>query len=103
VGKNGVISANFYMSPVSMMLPYFEQKNLQTIYNFQREWHKQLPSVAQTVIPIFNCPSNLRSENPAHNALIEGLIPTRTDPADPQVGGTFALMDRRHEQHIRHG
>ncbi len=93
VGKNGVISANFYMSPVSMMLPYFEQKNLQNIYNFQREWHKQLPSVAQTVIPIFNCPSNLKADNPLQNDIIEVLIPPSTNPADPQVGGKFALLD----------
>jgi len=80
---------DFFMSTTSMLLPYFEQKNLQSIYDFGIPWHKQLPQVAQTSIPLFLCPSN-QKDALLTSKVVLALYPS-TSP--PNVGGTFALLD----------
>lgn len=47
-----------YSSPHSMLLPFFEEASLATIYNSKVPWTRQPPQVARTSIPVFNCPSN---------------------------------------------
>jgi len=81
--------SDFFMSTTSMLLPYFEQKNLQSIYNFGLPWHKQLPQIAQTSIPLFLCPSN-QKDAVLTSQVVFALYPS-TSP--PNVGGTFALLD----------
>jgi prepilin-type N-terminal cleavage/methylation domain-containing protein/prepilin-type processing-associated H-X9-DG protein len=76
-----------YMSTTSMLLPYFEQRNLQSIYNFNKEWTDQSPVIGSTVVPIFNCPSN-QKENPVLNDILNALLPPPN-----QIGGTLALLD----------
>ncbi len=41
----------------SSILPYMEQGNLKGLYNDTIPWERQLPAVAQTVIPSYLCPS----------------------------------------------
>ncbi len=76
----------------ALMLPYFEEEGLKSLYNFDRPWYSQLcltvpspatsnPSgidVPATVIPVFVCPSN-GGENPLVDeqlgtALSSGLV-----------------------------
>ena len=53
------------MSPHAMLLPYFEEESLKSIYNLKAAWYYQThlkdangySIVFQTVIPVFACPS----------------------------------------------
>jgi prepilin-type processing-associated H-X9-DG protein len=47
----------------TMLLPYFEQGNLASLYDPRKSFAEQSPAVASTVIPMFVCPSNSK-ENP---------------------------------------
>jgi len=47
----------------TMLLPFFEQASLGRLYDPQKPFAAQSSAVAQTVIPIFVCPSNSK-ENP---------------------------------------
>ena len=52
-----------YAGANSMLLPYFEQNDLHTLYDNGFPWYRQSPRVAKTVIPLFICPS-ASQENP---------------------------------------
>ena len=54
---------DLYASATTLLLPYFEQTNLHSIYNMNEEWMDQSPLVARTAISSFTCPSNSK-ENP---------------------------------------
>lgn len=94
VGKNGSTSGGFFMSTTAMLLPHFEQKNLQGIYNFNTEWSEQSPAVAQTVIPLFLCPSN-QKDPVLHSEILKALYPPNGNPAAGklQIGGDLAQID----------
>ena len=52
-----------YSNGLVMLFPYFEQGNVEKLYDRTIPWPLQPASVAQTVIPILVCPSNAK-ENP---------------------------------------
>jgi prepilin-type N-terminal cleavage/methylation domain-containing protein/prepilin-type processing-associated H-X9-DG protein len=54
----GQNSASVYASPHAMLMPYFEEESLHRIYDQDQPWFLQLSEVAETVIPVFACPSN---------------------------------------------
>ncbi|MBI2827206.1 MAG: DUF1559 domain-containing protein [Planctomycetia bacterium] len=80
-----------FMSTSAMLLPYFEQQNLGSLYDMSELWEHQRPSVAKTVIPLFLCPSD--SKDPLMYSLVMELDypPSETPPIG--VGGTFAVLD----------
>jgi prepilin-type N-terminal cleavage/methylation domain-containing protein/prepilin-type processing-associated H-X9-DG protein len=66
-------AAHVFSSPHGMLLPYFEEQGLADIYDQREAWFYQLPRTAETVIPVFVCPSN-GNENPHFDRLLnEGL------------------------------
>jgi type II secretory pathway pseudopilin PulG len=85
-------AANFTPAGVStfsgtttMLMPYFEQTNLASLYNQTRAWYMQSPQVAQTVVPIFVCPS-VSQANPISVPLFSSL-PGSTS------GATYAVSN----------
>jgi prepilin-type N-terminal cleavage/methylation domain-containing protein/prepilin-type processing-associated H-X9-DG protein len=50
-------AAHVYSSPHAMLLPYFEEVSLHTLYNSKVAWFYQYGRVAETVIPAYVCPS----------------------------------------------
>jgi prepilin-type N-terminal cleavage/methylation domain-containing protein len=63
-----------YANANTMLLPYFEQQNLQSLYDSNRPWWGQKPGVAETVIPLFICPSNSK-DNPFQIPDLTAVIP----------------------------
>ena len=73
-----------YANANAMLLPWFEQTALASLYNMELEWHSQSPAVASRVIPLFVCPSNSKT-NPFEVPLLGTLgVP---------VGTSFAATD----------
>lgn len=66
-------AAHVYASPHAMMMPYFEESNLHSLYDQKKPWHVQLPVVAATVVPLFVCPSN-SGENPMEDTRLFPII-----------------------------
>jgi prepilin-type N-terminal cleavage/methylation domain-containing protein/prepilin-type processing-associated H-X9-DG protein len=60
-----------YASGNAMLLPYFEQAALASLYDHGEYWEKQKEGVAATVIPIFTCPSSS-----AVNPIVDPLLGT---------------------------
>ena len=56
-------NTNLYVSAFASTLPFIEQGNLQSLYNFNVPWERQTPVVASTKIAVYTCPSNA-GENP---------------------------------------
>lgn len=75
--------AYFYSSPHAMLLPFFEEEGLQSIYNKNRAWFLQLPTVASTVVPVFQCPSASSDPtviNKKFNSALKLLVPETLYP-----------------------
>ncbi len=60
-----------YASGNAMLLPYFEQAALASLYDHTQYWEKQRPGVAGTPIPMFKCPSS-----GATNPIVDPLLGT---------------------------
>jgi len=84
-------AADVFASPHAMLMPYFEETALHGPYNQKLPWFKQRPEVAETVVPIFNCPSN-SGENPMQDKVlllvIDVLVPDNVFKADQSFGTT---------------
>lgn len=50
--------SDVYATANTMLLPYFEDSALHSIYNQNRPWESQAPGVAAVVISVFKCPSS---------------------------------------------
>ena len=85
-------SIDLYATATTLLLPYFEQTNLHSLYDMNREWTKQSPLVARTVVPSFTCPSNAK-ENPFYFPAIgpSGLQVACASPY-PSPGGPDSLF-----------
>jgi len=76
-----------YAGANTQLLPYLEQATLYNQYDMNRPWQFQTPAVAQTVLKVFECPSN-NGDNPidsdVHRALstVIGPLP---------IGNTVAI------------
>jgi prepilin-type N-terminal cleavage/methylation domain-containing protein/prepilin-type processing-associated H-X9-DG protein len=90
--------AKIMMSPHAMLLPYFEEENLKSIYNLKAAWYFQThlkdangySIVFKTVIPVFACPSS-GGDNPIVDRLLNEQIfgPVGVDvPPDQPFGIT---------------
>ncbi len=62
-----------YASPHAMLLPYFEETALHSIYNHRQPWYHQFPNVAKTTVAIFNCPSN-SGDNPMEDRKLISVL-----------------------------
>jgi len=75
--SGGVSTANnpgtVYSSPHAMLLPFFEEAGLASIYDSKRPWTRQLRQVAETTIPVFNCPSSA-GDNPYISKQLNQII-----------------------------
>src|SRR5437773_408931 len=49
--------ATTYANGLVMLFPYFEQAGLAGLYNSEQPWYVHSAVVAQTVVPLFSCPS----------------------------------------------
>jgi prepilin-type N-terminal cleavage/methylation domain-containing protein/prepilin-type processing-associated H-X9-DG protein len=58
VAQVNLTSSGFRLNAISSLLPYFEQKNLSELYNYDLNWWGQPETVAQTRIEVFMCPSS---------------------------------------------
>ncbi len=85
-------SIDLYATATTLLLPYFEQQNLHSLYDMNKEWTKQSPLVARTVVPSFTCPSNAK-ENPFYFPAIgpSGLQVQCAGPY-PAPGGPDSLF-----------
>lgn len=66
-----------YAGANSMLLPYFEQTGLHAQYSSNRPWYQQTPQLAQTVVPIFVCPS-VKQKNPFEIPLLASYTEVTT-------------------------
>jgi prepilin-type processing-associated H-X9-DG protein len=73
-----------YANANTMLLPYFEQESLRSLYDQKKPFHEQSPSVAKTVIPLFLCPSNSKDDF---------LDVPQLAPLGMSVGTTYAATD----------
>ncbi|MEX0678435.1 MAG: DUF1559 domain-containing protein [Pirellulales bacterium] len=69
-GQNPV---HVYASPHAMLLPYFEEESLHNLYDNDRSWFFQFAEVAETVIPVFVCPSN-SGDNPFKDIMLNDVL-----------------------------
>lgn len=93
-GKNGGITADFYMSTSAMMLPFFEQGTLDAAYNKANIWYSQTPAVAGQVVPVFVCPSD-EKDNPMYVQPFDpngGLIYAAAG-SSMTIGANFGMLD----------
>jgi prepilin-type N-terminal cleavage/methylation domain-containing protein/prepilin-type processing-associated H-X9-DG protein len=58
IDQVSVRNSGFRLNGVSSLLPYFEQKNLSELYNYDLNWWDQTVTVAATRIEVFMCPSS---------------------------------------------
>jgi len=79
------VDLDLYATGTTLLLPYFEQSNLQNLYNMNKSWSSQLPAVSATTVPTFLCPSNQKDS------------PWVWAPLGPQGlnvnGGAFGVLD----------
>jgi prepilin-type N-terminal cleavage/methylation domain-containing protein/prepilin-type processing-associated H-X9-DG protein len=73
-----------YASGNAMLLPYFEQAALASLYDHTKYWEKQRPGVVETTIPIFRCPSSS-----APNPLVDEALGKEVS----DVGSTFGISE----------
>lgn len=73
-----------YSNANTMLFPYFEQGNLNRLYDQRMPSFLAPPAVAKTVIPLFLCPSNSKPN------LLD--LP-QFAPLDLPVGATYAVTD----------
>jgi type II secretory pathway pseudopilin PulG len=73
-----------YANANTMLLPYFEQENLKHLYDQDKSFDQQSPSVAKTTIPLFLCPSTSEEEF---------LDVSQLAPLGMPVGTTLARTD----------
>lgn len=73
-----------YASGNAMLLPYFEQAALASLYDHNVYWEKQKPGVVPTQIAIFKCPSS-SAANPLVDEALGKEVPT--------VGSTFGITE----------
>lgn len=74
----------FYASGNALLLPYFEQASLASLYDPNKYFEHQTPAVASTVIPMFKCPSS-SAPNP--------MVDTALGEATPDLGSTFGISE----------
>lgn len=77
-----VAELNTMASANTMLLRFLEQAPLKGQYKDNLTWDQQAPQVAQTVLPVFVCPSNA-GHNPTRNKFVSTL--------NLRVGATFAI------------
>ncbi len=63
-----------YASPHTMLMPFFEEESLHSLYNKNQPWFLQDQRLAGYVIPIFVCPSNA-AENPFADQNLGNILP----------------------------
>lgn len=68
------LDANVFGSALTSSLPYFEQANLENLYDYSLQWTDQAPGVMQTVLPMLVCPS-VDAANPATDPVLEFALP----------------------------
>src|SRR5690242_4216502 len=62
-----------YASGQAMLLPFFEEAGLKSVYNSRQTWWFQNPDVIQKVVPVFACPSS-GQENPIYDKTLKLLF-----------------------------
>lgn len=93
----GMSENHIYSSLHTMLLPYFEEEALKSLYDTRRTWQKQTQIkdangnsvVPATVIPVYNCPSS-DGENPKEDKQLTKvfLIAVMGSYVDGQLYGT---------------
>ncbi|NUQ61374.1 MAG: DUF1559 domain-containing protein [Pirellulales bacterium] len=73
-----------YANANAMLLPYFEQTGLHSLYDPHKSFADQSPAVAQSIVPIFVCPSNSK-DNP--------FASPQLAPLSMPIGTTFSAVD----------
>jgi prepilin-type N-terminal cleavage/methylation domain-containing protein len=61
-----------FASPHAMLLPYFEEEGLRSLYDSKQDWWHQRRDVVGTVVPVFACPS-AGGDNPYLDKLLEAI------------------------------
>lgn len=74
----------FGANPHIQLLPYLEEKSLQSQYEFSKPWHQQSPTVARTIVELFLCPSS-----PGDRLIVDPSL--GPDGFNLPVGDTAAL------------
>jgi len=73
-----------YASGNALLLPYFEQAALASLYDLNEYWEDQNPGVVATQITIFKCPSS-SAANPLVDEALAKVV--------PKVGSTFGISE----------
>jgi prepilin-type N-terminal cleavage/methylation domain-containing protein/prepilin-type processing-associated H-X9-DG protein len=64
---------DIYASANTSLLPYFEESALHGLYDQTKQWEKQTPGLAATVITVFKCPSS-SGPNPITDELLGKVV-----------------------------
>jgi prepilin-type N-terminal cleavage/methylation domain-containing protein len=67
-------SGDVFGSGITSMLPYFDQANLENLYDYSLQWTDQAAGVQQTVLTMLVCPS-VAGENPVVDPVLEVALP----------------------------
>ncbi len=73
-----------YASGNAILLPYFEQAALASLYDHSQRWERQKPGVVPTAIAMFTCPSS-----DATNPMVDQALGNEV----PDVGSVFGISE----------
>ena len=80
-------------TPNVSLLPYLEQANLKDLADAEIPWYLQSPSTAQTVVPVFLCPSDTAT-NPMSYPWVAGMgVPVGDSFANSSYGYSYGYRD----------
>lgn len=80
-------------TPNVSLLPYLEQANLTELADAEIPWYLQSPSTAQTIVPIFVCPSDTAA-NPTNYPWVAAMgVPVGSLFANSSYGYSYGYRD----------
>ena len=87
-----------YVSAFASILPFIEQESLQNLWDMNRSWYKQSPTVVSTVVATYACPS-ATGDNPVQDAELGALLSGIGATCGSTFGTTNYLLSKgAHQQ-----
>jgi len=79
---------SYWANALTYMLPYIEKENLQNLYDLNKHWEQQSPTVAKSIISTFSCPSSA-VQQPITEPKLGAALALFSAP----VGNTYGTTD----------
>ena len=80
-------------SPNVSLLPFLDQANLQELADAEIPWYLQTPSTAQTIVPVFVCPSDVAANPTAYPWIAAMGVPVGDTFANSSYAYSFGYRD----------